>query len=694
MSNPAPPQTPPPPSGPNPPVVPAAGGAEGPLTPNHFEFGKCLGEGSFARVFHARKKDTKEQFAIKVLKKKQFLKENKVKYVKMEKNILAMLNHPNIIRLHSTFQDPSYLYFVLEFGSGGELFRHIRRAGACDVEPARFYTAEILLALECLKENGVVHRDMKPENILLSKDMHVKVSDFGTAKIVGEEVTHTFCGTAEYVSPEVLKDKAASYCSDLWALGCILYQMLAGRPPFKADNEYLTFQKILKLDYHFPDEFDATAKDLVKKLIVLDPNRRLGSGEKGFADLKAHPFFKGIDFENIHTQTPPPIVSAQIGAEQRAAEGTASHAGSIAASEHGEDVPTPPSTPVVNVKPHPDHDKWTQFLFANEIVVHCGLLLKKRKMSSKKRVLILTNFPRMFYVDADSMEQKGEVVWSSQVKAELKDNSNWILHTPKRDYVFEEPNKKAGEWCDAINKMLKQKESTDSEITKRFLLGDEKVIYSSQVWDRKGFGRKRKRSLMMTDFPRFICVNEEELSHKFDIRASEDMSIDVKDNANFILSIREDQWQFEDANCEAGKWAEEVTKLRSELQLRAAELKSSVLEAGESVNRADLVLLKGANDQWEKRNLVLTDKPRLLSAPVNASGADATCIEWAEKLKCELKDPRIFTLTTSSGKTYTFQDICGGGKEWIDTITKNMQFADSKERGESVFQLKKSSVSE
>lgn len=290
-----------------------------------FSFGRTLGEGSYSTVMAATDRQSNREYAIKVLDKRHIIKEKKVKYVNIEKDTLNRLtDHPGIVRLYYTFQDERQLYFVLDLATGGELLGVLKKTTSFDEECSRFYAAQILDSVEYMHSRGIIHRDLKPENVLLDDSMHVKITDFGTAKILeipqtnqssfgqvsvsndpmdGSETDRaiSFVGTAEYVSPELLTNKNACKASDLWAFGCIVYQLLAGRPPFKAGNEYQTFQKIVNLEYSFPDGFPPAARDLVQKLLVLDPAERLP-----IPGIKSHPFFNGVQWgKGLWKQKPP-----------------------------------------------------------------------------------------------------------------------------------------------------------------------------------------------------------------------------------------------------------------------------------------------------------------------------------------------------------------------------------------------------
>ena len=289
-----------------------------------FNFGRTLGEGSYSTVMAATDRTTNREYAIKVLDKRHIIKEKKIKYVNIEKDALNRLtDHPGVVRLYYTFQDVSNLYYVLDLASGGELLGVLKKMTTFDEQCTRFYSAQILDTIDYMHARGVIHRDLKPENVLLDDQRHVKITDFGTAKLLqmpsrntgGPDVASTstpldspesskassFVGTAEYVSPELLTDKSACKASDLWAFGCIVYQLLAGRPPFKAANEYLTFQKIVALEYGFSDGFPELAKDLIERLLVLDPSSRLS-----LEHVKNHEFFRSITWGRDLWKQPAP----------------------------------------------------------------------------------------------------------------------------------------------------------------------------------------------------------------------------------------------------------------------------------------------------------------------------------------------------------------------------------------------------
>jgi 3-phosphoinositide dependent protein kinase-1 len=273
-----------------------------------FDIGDQLGEGAFGQVCLCMLRTTGMQYAIKIIEVIHAKRHGGLQQVKTERDVLILLNHPSIVKLHFTFHDTEHLYIVTELASGGELFGHIKRLGSCHINCARWLTGELLNALEYMHGVGVVHRDLKPENILLDELGHIKLIDFGSSRRLsgeGDADAPRFVGTAQYVSPEVLNDEDAAPPADMWALGCIVFQLLSGSSPFTADSEYLTFKKIEALEYAFPAHFPPPAQALIASLLQLDPAVRPTAA----LPLKAHAFFQEceppLDFASL-TATPPP----------------------------------------------------------------------------------------------------------------------------------------------------------------------------------------------------------------------------------------------------------------------------------------------------------------------------------------------------------------------------------------------------
>ncbi|KAG0704689.1 kinase-like protein [Suillus ampliporus] len=289
------------------------------LGAQEFSFGDTLGEGSYSTVMRAKYIRTGQEYAIKILDKNHLIRKDKMLVAISEKNVLVKLGagHPGIIHLHWTFQDEWSLFFVLDLAPNGEMQSRISRLGSLSLACSRYYTAQIVDALEYMHGKDVIHRDLKPENLLLDGEFRVKITDFGTGKILesGAERANTFVGTAQYVAPELLENNETSKSSDLWALGCIIYQMISGRFAFQGLSEYLTWQKIKSLNYTFPDEFDEDAKDLIRRLFVRDPTQRLGAGGPGsthsYAALRAHPFFASVSWDTLWTD-PAPLLEAGL----------------------------------------------------------------------------------------------------------------------------------------------------------------------------------------------------------------------------------------------------------------------------------------------------------------------------------------------------------------------------------------------
>jgi len=269
---------------------------------------QTLGTGTFGRVYLVKHKQSGKYFAMKILKKSEVVRLKQVEHVNSERQILSQLGHPFIVKLYKSFQDETCLYMLLEYVIGGELFSHLRKAGRFSNEVTRFYAAEIVGAIEYMHSFDVVYRDLKPENLLLDHTGHIKITDFGFAKRV-EDRTWTLCGTPEYLAPEIIQSKGHGKAVDWWSLGILIYEMLAGYPPFFDDHPFGIYEKILSGKMSFPSHFDSAAKDLIRKLLTADRTRRLGNLKNGVEDIKHHKWFKGVDWVTLTDRTQPaPII--------------------------------------------------------------------------------------------------------------------------------------------------------------------------------------------------------------------------------------------------------------------------------------------------------------------------------------------------------------------------------------------------
>ncbi|KAG7462655.1 hypothetical protein MATL_G00187080 [Megalops atlanticus] len=266
-----------------------------------FVFIKVLGKGSFGKVMLAELKGTDEVYAVKVLKKDVILQDDDVDCTLTEKRILALARkHPYLTQLFCCFQTKDRLFFVMEYVNGGDLMFQIQRSRKFDEARSRFYAAEVTSALMFLHQHGVIYRDLKLDNILLDAEGHCKLADFGMCKegILNGVTTTTFCGTPDYIAPEILQELEYGPSVDWWALGVLMYEMMAGQPPFEADNEDDLFESILHDDVLYPVWLSKEAVGILKAFMTKSPNKRLGCvvAQGGEEAIKAHPFFKEIDW--------------------------------------------------------------------------------------------------------------------------------------------------------------------------------------------------------------------------------------------------------------------------------------------------------------------------------------------------------------------------------------------------------------
>merc|ERR1719219_1729132 len=443
------------------------------------------------------------------------MREKKTEAIMREKEAMLKLNAsaaPYFVRLYATFKNEENLFFVLSYAKRGDMLKFIKKMAAKEVDVTQFYAAELVQAIEHLHSLNIIHRDLKPENILLSSSMHILLTDFGSAKIISSEGDfeeghgtveagggvggggrrNSFVGTAQYVSPEILTNSGSSKASDLWALGCIIYQMVTGIPPFQAQNEYLIFQKIQNLEYSFHDGFDSVARDLVEKLLVINPQCRLGAGDSpgDYCSLKSHPFFHSINFHSLHNTTPPhiqpfvgdphqedpiwsrhPDMGPGMGTTEmsrilRDQIGDSSREDSDLELEDGDEVSLnsegsciPPSGNIGDLSDlersrllnkQSKTNEFHQFVEGN-LILKQGILNKKKGLWSRRRMFLLTEGPRLFYVDPKEKVLKGEIPWSPDMRTEMKNFRIFFVHTPNRVYYLIDPTSYAAKWCEAID---------------------------------------------------------------------------------------------------------------------------------------------------------------------------------------------------------------------------------------------------
>ncbi|KAL3282496.1 hypothetical protein HHI36_005678, partial [Cryptolaemus montrouzieri] len=266
------------------------------------------GTGTFGRVLLCRNKLTDGYGAMKILCLSDVIRLKQVEHVKNEKHILQEIRHPFIVNMIWCDRDDMCIYMLFEYVCGGELFSYLRNAGRFGVSSAIFYSSEIILALEYLHSKSIVYRDLKPENLLLDREGHLKITDFGFAKKLTDR-TWTLCGTPEYLAPEIIQSKGHNKAVDWWALGVLIYEMLVGYPPFYDDNPFGIYEKILGGRIEWPKHLDPVAKDLIKKLLVQDRTKRLGSMKSGADDIKRHRWYKGLNWHDVtNRKLEPPIL--------------------------------------------------------------------------------------------------------------------------------------------------------------------------------------------------------------------------------------------------------------------------------------------------------------------------------------------------------------------------------------------------
>ncbi|KAF5922156.1 hypothetical protein HPG69_007042 [Diceros bicornis minor] len=307
-----------------------SGKASSSLGLQDFDLLRVIGRGSYAKVLLVRLKKTDRIYAMKVVKKELVNDDEDIDWVQTEKHVFEQAsNHPFLVGLHSCFQTESRLFFVIEYVNGGDLMFHMQRQRKLPEEHARFYSAEISLALNYLHERGIIYRDLKLDNVLLDSEGHIKLTDYGMCKegLRPGDTTSTFCGTPNYIAPEILRGEDYGFSVDWWALGVLMFEMMAGRSPFdivgSSDNpdqnteDYL-FQVILEKQIRIPRSLSVKAASVLKSFLNKDPKERLGCHpQTGFADIQGHPFFRNVDWDMMEQKqvVPPfkPNISGEFG---------------------------------------------------------------------------------------------------------------------------------------------------------------------------------------------------------------------------------------------------------------------------------------------------------------------------------------------------------------------------------------------
>ncbi|XP_069036042.1 ribosomal protein S6 kinase alpha-2 isoform X4 [Lepisosteus oculatus] len=283
--------------------------------PSQFELLKVLGQGSYGKVFLVRKikgTDTGQLYAMKVLKKATLKVRDRVRS-KMERDILAEVNHPFIVKLHYAFQTEGKLYLILDFLRGGDLFTRLSKEVMFTEEDVKFYLAELALALDHLHSLGIIYRDLKPENILLDEEGHIKITDFGLSKeaIDHDKRAYSFCGTIEYMAPEVVNRRGHTQSADWWSFGVLMFEMLTGSLPFQGKDRKETMALILKAKLGMPQFLSPEVQSLLRALFKRNPSNRLGPD--GVEEIKRHPFFGTIDWNKLYRKEIKPPFKPAVG---------------------------------------------------------------------------------------------------------------------------------------------------------------------------------------------------------------------------------------------------------------------------------------------------------------------------------------------------------------------------------------------
>ena len=268
---------------------------------NDYDIGDTIRILPMGRVKTAKSKRTSELIAIKILNKSKIIKSNQIPHILNEFKILQTFEHPGIISILGANQDEKYMYFALEFISGGELFNLLKVENKFSLEKAQFYAGQIVFVLDYLHNKNIIYRNLKPENILINKNGYIKITDFELVKVI-QDRTYTMCGTPGYLAPEIILNKGYGLSVDWWAFGILLYEMICGVDPFSDEDTMKTYENILEGKIKFTSDFDDKSRSLIKHLLEPDLSKRYGNLKNGVKDIKNHLFFKSMNWDKLLRQ--------------------------------------------------------------------------------------------------------------------------------------------------------------------------------------------------------------------------------------------------------------------------------------------------------------------------------------------------------------------------------------------------------
>jgi 3-phosphoinositide dependent protein kinase-1 len=437
--------------------------SDSPKRREDFDIGALIGESAIGPIRVVTDREDGSRYAMKILSKHQLLRGKNLQATHMERLTLSKCRHPNVIRFVLSFQDPTNLYHILELAPNGTLQQSLDGLGCVSSESAKFVAGQLLLAIAHLHQNRILHRDLAPDNVLLGDKWRVKLADFGSAVIVADgplEIPNDgFCRNPDYAPPEAFGNGAVGHAGDLWTFGCLIFALLAGASPFHSNSVHETIERIRGSKFEFPDGFPDDARDLVKKLLVVDPGARLASGDfaGNYPVIRAQAFFTGIDWGALPEQPGRELVRGVSVATERPHVRPPPRAGSTFLPQG---IPLPVATapaPAAAAKSRAAYivSQVPKLLRESEHSLLEGLIVKKRNLSVKERLLVLTDRPRLFYVDLKSKLVMGDVEVSKALKVVVLKGANWNIEVPGRVYnLTSKGDVQPNDWAVAIGKVV------------------------------------------------------------------------------------------------------------------------------------------------------------------------------------------------------------------------------------------------